>query len=77
VTFLTDLEADGWQLEAPVDDTFACLRNVHPKAPEERRLVEAWEIGAPGRAGWQALRTGCRLLLLLPAGAAAAGRLAD
>jgi hypothetical protein len=48
VRFLIDLEADGWQLDAPVDDTFACLRNVHPKPPEERRLVEAWEIGAPG-----------------------------
>jgi hypothetical protein len=44
VRFLEDLEADGWQLEAPADDDFACLRCDHPKPAEERRLVEAWEI---------------------------------
>jgi len=26
-------------------EKYACLRNVAPKPPNERRLVEAWEIG--------------------------------
>ncbi|KAL4425555.1 hypothetical protein ABPG75_009571 [Micractinium tetrahymenae] len=53
IRFLSDLEADGWVLEAPLDDEYACLRNVAPKPPHERRLRDAWDIAEQWEEGIQ------------------------
>ncbi|KAI3438754.1 hypothetical protein D9Q98_001173 [Chlorella vulgaris] len=63
ISFLEDLEEDGWQLEAPVDGEFACLLNTSPKPVEQRRLaeawaiVEAWEVSGTDLEGWPGTST--------------------